>query len=169
MLTNNNEDPNNNKDEQPGCSTSGNVCTNAREDSSMQRTPSAEKLVINKHKELEESNIPIMNKWKKVCEFMNTYNYKFTAEQCRLKSKDLKKNMKETKKKNEKSGESQGTEDELELDDIFDKFPDMNPEFSIDSSSSSKKVPTKRKESPSPGSDSSSSVVNGNYFHVLEM
>ncbi|CAG2221118.1 unnamed protein product [Mytilus edulis] len=61
---------------------------------------------------------------------------------------------------NEKSGESPGTEDELELDDVFDKFPDMNPEFSIDSSSSSKKGPTKRKESSSPGSDSSSSVVN---------
>ncbi|CAG2201928.1 unnamed protein product [Mytilus edulis] len=130
MLTNNNEDPNNNKDEQPGCSTSGHVCTNAREDSSMQWTPSAEKLVLNKHKELEESNIPIKNKWKK------------------------------KQKKNEKSGESPGTEDELELDDVFDKFPDMNPEFSIDSSSSSKKGPTKRKESSSPESDSSSSVVN---------
>ncbi|XP_063436629.1 uncharacterized protein LOC134718065 [Mytilus trossulus] len=160
MLTKNNEDSNKNKDEQPGCSTSGNVCTNAREDSSMQWTPSAEKLVLNKHKELEESNIPIKNKWKKVCEFMNTYNYKFTAEQCRLKIKGLKEKYERNKKKNEKLGESPGTEDELELDDVFDKFPDMNPEFSIDSSSSSKKGPTKRKESSSPESDSSSSVVN---------
>jgi hypothetical protein len=97
-------------------------------------TAAAEKLLLTRHKEMEESNTLHKNKWKKNSEEKNHYKYNFTPEQCRLKIKSLKEKYDRNKKKNNKSGEAPASDsDQDELKEIFDKMPDMKPVCVIDS------------------------------------
>ena len=94
-----------------------------------------EKLLLSSHQAMEKSKKIPRNKWQKVADYVNSYKYNFTAEQCRLKIKSLKEKYARQKRKNRTSGDSPATDcDEDEnLMETFDSFPDMNPDCIYDS------------------------------------
>lgn len=109
-------------------------------------TQAAEKLLLVKHKDLEDSKVPIKQKWKKISDDMHSFNYFFTPEQCRLKLKSMKEKYDRNKKKNNKSGESPADSDDEELEEIFEKLPDMNPVCLIESNPSKSQTSTDQRK-----------------------
>lgn len=115
-------------------------------------TPEGEKLLLEKFIITEKSKAK--NKWKTVSENIKQMGYNFTAEQCRLKLKGLKEKYDRNMKKKKKSGESPPESDCEDLQEVFDRCPDMKPVHVIDTSTKQNTSSTKQASPSQPSSDS---------------
>ncbi|XP_062579742.1 uncharacterized protein LOC134241735 [Saccostrea cucullata] len=81
------------------CTSASRAITSGTSEKTSKWTQAAEKLLLSKHRDLEESKLPIKNKWKKISDDMHSNNYDFSPKQCRLKIKTIKEKYERNKKK----------------------------------------------------------------------
>lgn len=124
------------------------------EEQSLSWNKTATKLLISEYKErqdkMENGRLRKNKAFGEISEVMQKYGYKFTNEQCSTRFKTITRAYKQVKDQNARSGNGKKQyEYEKELDDLFGKRPNIQPQFVLGSATDSSEITKDLEKSPS--------------------